>query len=263
MKATFTNATRYAFVHVIGAENGAIARLDAFDSTGKLIARAESGSLELGQNQGLEILADSESIAYVVAYGHRNTTIKIDQIRFGLPSEVSTQRDGSYVFPGVSPSNINVRIAPPNPSFSNTIPSNGLTSITVPASGSLRSDFGLLFVVSPWQNQTRRQDVNNDGQVDLFDVLVLINEINRNGIRELKSTDATPPPFIDVDGDRIVAPTDALIVINLVNTQNNGSQGEGEASWSTDWFVSGSESIGWDANVNEDLYTRHRRRRIS
>jgi hypothetical protein len=263
MKATFTNPTRYAFVHVIGAENGAIARLDAFDSTGKVIARAESVSLGSGQSQGLEVLADSESIAYVVAYGHRNTTIKIDQIRLGLPSEVRTQLDGSFVFPGVSPSNLNVRITPPNTSFSNSIPSNGLSSVTIPPSGTVRADFGLRLVVSPWQNQSRRQDVNNDGQVDLFDVLVIINEINRNGIRELKQTDATPPPFIDVDGDRIVAPTDALIVINLVNAQRSGGQGEGEVGLPTDWLGSGSESFGWVANGPEDEFTQNKRRRIS
>jgi hypothetical protein len=118
-------------------------------------------------------------------------------------------------------------------------------------------------VVSPWQNQSRRQDVNNDGQVDLFDVLVIINEINRNGIRELKQTDATPPPFIDVDGDRIVAPTDALIVINLVNAQRSGGQGEGEVGLPTDWLGSGSESFGWVANGPEDEFTQNKRRRIS
>jgi len=263
MKATFTNPTRYAFVHVIGAENGAIARLDAFDSTGNIIARSESGSLGLGQSQGLEVLADSQSIAYVVAYGHRNTTIKIDQIRFGLPSEVRTQLDGSFVFPGVSPSNLNVRVAPPNTSFSNSIPSNGLSSVTIPPSGTVRADFGLKLVVSPWQNQTRRQDVNNDGQVDLFDVLVIINEINRNGIRELKQTDTTPPPFIDVDGDRIVAPTDVLIVINLVNAQSSGGQGEGEVGLPMDWLGSGSESFGWDASGSDDEFIQNKRRRIS
>lgn len=255
LKAAFSTPTRYAFVHVIGADHGAIARIDAFDSTGKIIARAETGALGSDQSEGLELLVDSDSIASVTVYGHRDTKIKIDQIRFGLPSEVTTQRDGSYIFPGVSPSNLNVRIVPPNTSYTNSDPANGMSSITIPSSRSVRSDFGLRLLVSPWQNQTRNQDVNDDGRVDLFDVLVVINEINREGIRQLQPTDATPLPFFDVDGDRVIAPVDVLIVINFLNAQIAGGQGEGESSLTDEAFGSGFLD-------QDDWWTGNRRRRV-
>jgi hypothetical protein len=256
LKATFASPTRFAFVHVIGAQQGAIARLDAFDSNGKIIARAQSSSLGLDQHQGLEVLAGTESIAYIVAYGYRDTTIKIDQIRYGLPTEVKTQIDGSYVFPGVPVSSLNAKVIAPSSQYGNTSPSNGTSQITIGTSGSLRTDFGLKLVVSPWQNQSRRQDVNNDGAIDLFDVLVIINEINRNGARELRETDAASPPFIDVDGNRIVEALDVLIVINYVNAQLAGGQGEGESVAANPQLTSAPWSEG-------DGLSRNRRRRLS
>jgi hypothetical protein len=255
LKVTFSRPTRYAFVHTIGAQAGAIARLDAFDSNGKIIARAQSPSLAIDQGQGLEVLSDSESIAYIIAYGHRDTAIKIDQVRHGLPSEVTTQIDGSFVFPGTPAGNVTAKVTPPSNSYSNTQPANGISQITIPSNGSLRTDFGVRLTASPWQNQSRRQDVNNDGSIDLFDVLVVINEINRNGARELQST-FVPPPFVDVDGNRIIEALDVLIVINYINNQLSGGRGEGESSSYQAWF--GSDASGDDA----EMYKTRRRRMV-
>jgi hypothetical protein len=255
LKAATATPTRYAFVHVIGAQNGAIARLDAFDASGKLLGRAESTPLNLDQSQGLELLVNSDSIAYVIAYGHRDTTIKIDQVRFGLPAEVTTQLDGSYVLPGVPASTFNIRISPPTASYENTSPNPGIVAITVPTNGVLRTDFGLKLLVSPWQNQSRRHDTNNDGLVDLFDVLIVINEINRTGSRALNANDAVPPPFLDVDGNRILDPIDALVIINFINGQ--GAGGEGESRDEAKANESASSSFDLD-----DWTTRNRRRRV-
>lgn len=255
LKAATATPTRYAFVHVIGAQNGAIARLDAFDASGKLLGRAESTPLNLDQSQGLELFVNSDSIAYVIAYGHRDTTIKIDQVRFGLPAEVTTQLDGSYLFPGVPASTFNIRISPPTASYENTSPNPGIVAITVPANGVLRTDFGLKLLVSPWQNQSRRHDTNNDGLVDLFDVLIVINEINRTGSRALNANDAVPPPFLDVDGNRILDPIDALVIINFINGQ--GAGGEGESRDEAQANESASSSFDLD-----DWTTRNRRRRV-
>jgi hypothetical protein len=256
LKAATATPSRSAFVHVIGAQNGAIARLDAFDASGKLVGRVESSPLDLDQSQGLEVLVNSDSIAYVIAYGHRDTTIKIDQVRFGLPAEVTTQLDGSYVFPGVPASTFNIRISPPTASYENTSPNPGVAAITVPANGVLRTDFGLKLLVSPWQNQSRRHDTNNDGLVDLFDVLIVINEINRTGSRALNANDAVPPPFLDVDGNRILDPIDVLVIINFINGQGAGGEGESRDEAQANEIASSSLDL-------DDWDIRNRRRRVS
>jgi len=72
---------------------------------------------------------------------------------------------------------------------------------------------------SPWQNQLNRYDVNFDQRVSPQDLLTLINDLNRNGVRQLENS-ALPLAagsnmrFLDVNGDQRVSPMDALIIIN-------------------------------------------------
>ncbi|MFN6161023.1 MAG: dockerin type I domain-containing protein [Planctomycetota bacterium] len=110
-------------------------------------------------------------------------------------------------------------------------------------------------LVSPWQNQSRRHDTNNDGLVDLFDVLIVINEINRTGSRALNANDAVPPPFLDVDGNRILDPIDALVIINFINGQGAGGEGESRDEAQANESVSSSFDL-------DDWTTRNRRRRV-
>jgi hypothetical protein len=78
-----------------------------------------------------------------------------------------------------------------------------------------------------------------------LDVLVVINEINRNGARPLANSSVVSPPFYDVDGNRNVEALDVLIVINFINS----TQGNGEG-----------ESIFLDEMGADDSMARKRRR---
>ncbi len=71
-------------------------------------------------------------------------------------------------------------------------------------------------------------DVNNDGFVTPIDALILINDINRNGVRTLSPTAFVPPPFLDVNGDNQVTPFDILLVINVLNRPAGSGEGEGQ-----------------------------------
>jgi hypothetical protein len=72
-------------------------------------------------------------------------------------------------------------------------------------------------------------DVNVDDSVTPIDALLIINELNATGPRDLPK----PPPgtvapfFFDVSGDDALSPLDALLVINYLNA---GGSGEGEAA---------------------------------
>lgn len=86
-------------------------------------------------------------------------------------------------------------------------------------------------VVQSWQNRLNRFDVNSDGLVTSADVLALLNELNRNGARELP-TAYLGPHFFDVNGDGFLSPQDVLAVINRINerfTTLAETQAEGEA----------------------------------
>ncbi len=69
-----------------------------------------------------------------------------------------------------------------------------------------------------WQNASLMRDVDNSSLVTPLDVLLLINNLNTDGSRELPSrSQHTGVPFYDVNGDNFVTPLDALIVINAIN----------------------------------------------
>jgi 6-phosphogluconolactonase (cycloisomerase 2 family) len=85
-----------------------------------------------------------------------------------------------------------------------------------------------------WQNPRHPCDVSDDGSITPLDVLLLINDINAHGSRQLPASPTpTPPPFLDPNGDDAIAPRDVLLVINYINAHGSGpipaaSGGEGE-----------------------------------
>jgi hypothetical protein len=81
-----------------------------------------------------------------------------------------------------------------------------------------------------WHNDVNEFDVNNNNSIEPLDVLVIVNDVNSQGVRELLQDDdeTVPPAFLDVDDDGTVSPLDVLIVINKINSDRNG-EGEGES----------------------------------
>jgi hypothetical protein len=70
----------------------------------------------------------------------------------------------------------------------------------------------------PWHNYNLPLDVNGDNVASPIDVLMIIQEINRNGSYELPTPRSElGPPFYDVDRDGWITPSDALQIINYLN----------------------------------------------
>jgi len=73
-------------------------------------------------------------------------------------------------------------------------------------------------------NPVEPLDVNGDGVIVPLDALLIINELNANGSHPLPD----PPPldwgrYIDTNSDGSVAPIDALLVINHLNANTPAS----------------------------------------
>ncbi len=80
----------------------------------------------------------------------------------------------------------------------------------------------------PWQNPGVVTDVSADGTVTPSDALLIINYLNSGAVKLLPVAGSTNIfGFLDVKADGIVSPSDALQVINQLNS---ASSGEGEAS---------------------------------
>lgn len=86
------------------------------------------------------------------------------------------------------------------------------------------SDAGLQIVtevessVPFWQNPDDRFDVNADESMSAIDALLVINDLNRTGSRQLPLySDKGADVFFDVSGDSFVSAVDPLLVINRLN----------------------------------------------
>jgi len=107
----------------------------------------------------------------------------------------------------------------------------GVVNVTVTATddGEPRlsaTDAFSITVYNPYRNPDDSRDVNGDGLVTPLDVLTVINDLNRNGSRELPIPPPIGiPPLLDVSNDLHVSPIDALMIINRLNE----SVVEGEA----------------------------------
>lgn len=80
----------------------------------------------------------------------------------------------------------------------------------------------------PWQNPLSPLDVNNDGNSNAMDALIIINHLNTHGSHRadgiaINSPSTGMPSFIDVNGDGYVGPIDALIIINQLNKNGSGN----------------------------------------
>lgn len=70
---------------------------------------------------------------------------------------------------------------------------------------------------TPWQSPIEPLDVNADGSVAPLDALLIINDLNTYAGGQLPDSTAGQEPYIDPTGDGIVSPLDALSVINQLN----------------------------------------------
>lgn len=128
-----------------------------------------------------------------------------------------TDLSGLFCFPGPVVTSIPILVIPvPTP----TIPFPSNVNVQPPA--------------DKWYWQTNPKstnlvnplDVNNDSSVTPLDALVVINDLNTHGARQLP-----PPPvqsaWLDTNEDGFVSPLDVLVVINELN---RAAVGEGEGA---------------------------------
>ena len=135
-------------------------------------------------------------------------------------------QNGKYTFENlVVPAN-----AVPGETFARfRLSTEPLTAPTGEASAGEVEDYRVVIQPNPWQNQSNRFDVNDDGHVSPIDALVLINYLNQHGAGVLPAVRPTNQPFLDVNGDGQVTPMDVLQLINHINslhTQQGGGEGE-------------------------------------
>jgi hypothetical protein len=93
-----------------------------------------------------------------------------------------------------------------------------------------------LFLPNPWHNYLQPHDVNGDGSVNPFDVLLIVSELTNITHRDPETgllpslSDMTnlPTVYLDVRNDGRVTPFDALMIVSMLLPQSEGEPGQGE-----------------------------------
>ncbi len=186
-------------------------------------------------------ILDHETITLAFADG---TLDELDGLEATTGSVTRSNTDNAaelvVVLQGADPTEVTVpsQVTIPAGQFSASFPVDaiddqiidGAQTMTVTASASGyeggAADLEVLDNAFPWQNSRNPLDVDNDGLVAPVDALIVINYLNTiQGSGQLPAPPASPPPFYDTSGDNVAAPQDALLVINFLNRDGNG---EGE-----------------------------------
>ncbi|MFV2066256.1 MAG: NF038122 family metalloprotease [Pirellulales bacterium] len=111
--------------------------------------------------------------------------------------------------------------------------SGGLSPSGSASDGEVEDYVLTIGITNPWQNSPNPLNVDNDAGnlISPLDALIVINELNNPQFSDPETGALPIPPpvppgassdapfFYDVDGDGFIAPLDALLVINALNSQ--------------------------------------------
>lgn len=232
LQADFATPTGVVQIDVVAPVNQAVGQLEAYNAAGELLERVTTSPLGVGQFATLTITRPAVDIAYIIAGGYRNTSVKLDNLQFGPLASTTTGSLGTYSFAALPTGTYWVQAT----ALGSNLPLDPLPArrqTTVTAGEATRDvDFGFTPAAYRWHNQSNPVDVNNDGLVTPIDALLIINEINLRGVRSLVGSDLAFPPYIDTNGDNLLTANDVLQVINYINAHPSSGRvvGEGEQS---------------------------------
>ena len=90
---------------------------------------------------------------------------------------------------------------------------------------------GSIELAQDWTNPVDPCDIDGNGLVSPLDALLVISYLNAQpGDSALPTVPSSPPRYYDVNGDGLCTAADALLVVNSINAREEGDAGEGEAA---------------------------------
>jgi hypothetical protein len=238
LRVDFTSPASTVSLRAYGssAASSSFGRLEAYNSSNKLIARFTTGALTSAGYTTMTVSRTAGDIDHVIAYGHLGTNVVLDTLQWGPASSATSNTNGLYSIAYLPDGTYHVAVTPPVGYYPST-PPGGVASIAV-SGGQAPSNvnFGITTtVIHRFYNLPNPLNVNNNSQssIDPIDALMVINYINAHagGEGEIASTDSPlAVGFVDVNNDGLCVAADALAVINYINAHPAGGSGEGEAA---------------------------------
>ncbi|WP_417736746.1 dockerin type I domain-containing protein [Rosistilla oblonga] len=244
-QATFDEPVASVWIDATALASPSYARIEAYDASGELIHRITSDAIPMETSTTLQISTATRQIASIRAYGHAETSIALDNLRFGTETATSTDNLGTFSLNGLPDGQYRLEIESDRPEIYQV--ETPLIDIEV-VDGVARA-FAAVRVTqltSPWQNPADRYDVNASNSIEPLDALQILNEINRSGSRQLTASDIGSR-YYDVNGDGMIAPIDVLQILNELQ-RNPADAGEWYADAGSEPQI-GSQTDGDSASA--------------
>ncbi len=229
----------FVSIDAIGINNDSYGRLEAYDGSGALIARYNTGKLAAGQRETMRIARTAADVVLVKAFGRASTSVALDNLRYGPEASTSSGLFGAYALGPLPAATYFIELQPAL-AGQLTAPSGGFFTVNL-QTGQTASDLAFGFRPNrPWRNPVRAVDVSADWLLTTFDVLALLTELSRNGARQLPApTDLVgPAPFLDVNGDNALTTLDVFPVLSALRS----GSGSGESPAGSPYRVSNPPS---------------------
>ncbi len=161
-EARFDQAVGQVQLDVIGLGEVNYGRLEAYDAAGQVLTRVTSDAIAAGQVVTLTVTDPLGRIASIRALGHNDTSVALNNLRFGFEGTVTTNESGSLQFQNLPDGEYLVDLVPER-----LIHQFNQSSVTVQVSSGA-SDLIVASaqrINSPRYNELLPEDANQDGVV--------------------------------------------------------------------------------------------------
>jgi hypothetical protein len=236
-RADFENSVSSVSIDFISSAPDERAILIAYNANGDEVGIVGTDPTALGETSNLTVMTGLVNIDYVIAYAIPETGRgfgRLDNLRIeGIAAEptATTDENGNYTMSPIADGDYTLRMELEE-GKGNSLPVNGAYDVSLSAGATLTDrNFGVVSTDSAsWHNAANPLDVDADGVVIPRDVLLIINEINgpryRNPVTGLLPAPPSSLPdvatrayFFDVNNDGFLTASDAIEIINLLNSQ--------------------------------------------
>lgn len=215
LKVTFDSPVSSFSIDAIADTNGDVGRLEAYSTTGVLLDRVTTSVLADGDVETMLLERGAADIAYVIARAHYGTELHLDNIIVGPATTVVTDALGVFRLQSLPAGDYQIQMQGRSGWEATTPIQVGRTLSAGVAVADVR--YGLAPPV--WHHLDVPVDVDASGDVVPLDALLIVNDLNTRGARQLADPTEgdAPPPYYDVSGDGWVTSLDALQVVNWLN----------------------------------------------
>jgi hypothetical protein len=223
LKVTFDSPVSFVSIDAVADTNGDVGRLEAYSVTGVLLDRVTTSVLGDGDVETMLLERGAADIAYVIARAHYDTELHLDNIIVGPPTAVMTDASGVFRLKSLPAGDYQIQMQGRS-GWESTTPIQVGRTLSV---GVAVSDVRYGLVPPAWHHLDVPEDVDVSGDVVPLDALLIINDLNNRGARQLSAPTESdsPPPYYDVSGDGWLTSLDALRVVNWLNA-NMSSESE-------------------------------------